>query len=597
MGTTKKARTKRPPTVAWPDREYQRLLAVIRSAPKPETLDDLARVLGSDKRPQIAEMLDHALDQDDVRFVVETKAFRAKPEGGWPEDGRPAVGLSRNWSIQSAETRPVADLLPCPLNPRDVSASSPLVELVESIRVIGVQQPLLCRPSPRGGDLLEVVYGNRRMYAARQAGATLVPVIIRALTDDETAELIALEYVTREELTPLEEAKGIQRLLDTGWRIEEVAERLGRPAGWVARRARLTRLSPAWQQAIACHDHRVSTWPPNLLRAVARLLPEQQDAFLAELDASLWLFQDPPSLRKLEEKLGQCRRILSTTPWDLADAELVVAAGPCTACPKRSSREPWLFDDVVQDVDDTCLDGACFEGKRTAHVQRAAALATQKAGQPVTVLHSHWDAIRDRETGKPLSQESWQFERCKKSDPGAIPAIEVATPDRVIWVHQPDRPAKAGRPVNPETGKAEPRPVEDRRQDLHRKRLALALQLLADRLETHVEEDKLPGLTIVALATAFGTYRRADHFERHKSTLLAELRRPLAQLAADLWTEVRPVLQSRWRPTPPITTSDRVEQQWAEAEEICGLLSLSSADALSQAKRELPEPKSWGAQS
>jgi ParB family chromosome partitioning protein len=113
--------------------------------------------------------------------------------------------------------------------------------LAESVRVQGVIQPLLVRPRAAGG--YEIVAGERRWRAARDAGHTTVPAVVREADDRDTLLLGLVENVAREQLTPVEEARAYAVLIDEfGLSLGDVAERVGRSKPSVSNRIRLLEL-------------------------------------------------------------------------------------------------------------------------------------------------------------------------------------------------------------------------------------------------------------------------------------------------------------------------------------------------------------------
>ncbi|MGZ4463464.1 MAG: ParB/RepB/Spo0J family partition protein, partial [Gaiellaceae bacterium] len=113
--------------------------------------------------------------------------------------------------------------------------------LAESVRSQGVIQPLLVRPRAAGG--YEIVAGERRWRAAREAGHTTVPAVVRDTDDRDTLLLALVENVAREQLSPLEEARAYAVLLDEfGLSLAEVAEQVGRSKPGVSNRLRLLEL-------------------------------------------------------------------------------------------------------------------------------------------------------------------------------------------------------------------------------------------------------------------------------------------------------------------------------------------------------------------
>jgi ParB family chromosome partitioning protein len=132
--------------------------------------------------------------------------------------------------------------------PRQNFDAAKLEELAESMRENGVLQPLLV--SPRGDDF-ELVAGERRLRAARMAGLKHVPVVVRDVDGRESLKLSILENVQREDLNPIEEARGYKRLLDEfGMTQQEIGERLGKSRSAVANTLRLLHLAPDVQERI-----------------------------------------------------------------------------------------------------------------------------------------------------------------------------------------------------------------------------------------------------------------------------------------------------------------------------------------------------------
>lgn len=131
----------------------------------------------------------------------------------------------------SSVSLPIGDIEPNRAQPRRFFDEEALTQLSESIAENGILQPLLVRPMTDGS--YQLVAGERRWRAARRAGLTEVPVLIRALTDEEVAAMTLVENLQREDLNPVEEAKGIDKLMnDYGYTQEQTAEKLGksRPA-------------------------------------------------------------------------------------------------------------------------------------------------------------------------------------------------------------------------------------------------------------------------------------------------------------------------------------------------------------------------------
>ena len=141
----------------------------------------------------------------------------------------------------STVTLKISEIEPNKDQPRTEFDDKSLSELAESIALHGVLQPLLVRPLMYGG--YQIVAGERRYRACRMAGLTEVPVVIRELDDRETMELALIENLQRENLTPVEEAKGYKTLMDTyGFTQEEISSSVGKSRSAVANSLRLLNL-------------------------------------------------------------------------------------------------------------------------------------------------------------------------------------------------------------------------------------------------------------------------------------------------------------------------------------------------------------------
>lgn len=127
-----------------------------------------------------------------------------------------------------------------PKQPRKDFDDKALHDLAESLKQSGVLQPVVVR---RFGERYQLIVGERRWRAAKMAGITRIPAVIRDATDAETLELALVENLLREDLNPMEEAEAYQRLLaEFGWTQEELAQRVARDRSSVANCLRLLKL-------------------------------------------------------------------------------------------------------------------------------------------------------------------------------------------------------------------------------------------------------------------------------------------------------------------------------------------------------------------
>jgi ParB family chromosome partitioning protein len=144
----------------------------------------------------------------------------------------------------------VSQIEPNPHQPRGHFDEEALVSLTDSIRELGVLQPVLVRPV--GGDRYELIAGERRWRAAKRAGLQTVPAVVRKLDDTASLEQALVENLHREDLHPMEEAAAYQQLIeDFELSHDEVAKRVGKSRSAVSNMLRLFQLPPSIQKLVA----------------------------------------------------------------------------------------------------------------------------------------------------------------------------------------------------------------------------------------------------------------------------------------------------------------------------------------------------------
>lgn len=165
----------------------------------------------------------------------------AKKQSGLGK-GLGALMLENNVDdMVSTSTLPINEIIQNKEQPRKTFDEGALQELADSITVHGVLQPLLVRPLLSGG--YQLIAGERRWRASRMAGLKEVPVIIRELSDSEAMEIAIIENLQREDLNPIEEAEGLQALIDKcDYTQEQVAVSVGKSRPAIANALRLLKL-------------------------------------------------------------------------------------------------------------------------------------------------------------------------------------------------------------------------------------------------------------------------------------------------------------------------------------------------------------------
>ena len=348
---------------------------------------------------------------------------------------------------------PLATITPSVHNPRLIQMDDPAIaELAKSIQAHGLLQPVVCRPM---GDGFELLAGRRRYEACLLNNAETILAIVRDLDDKAAIEVTVLENLQREDLSPLEEARGVKELLASGREPSDVAARLGKSEVWVRRRARLMELTRDWIEALAgplpndpdkCKtvqefQERVSV---AVLEIAAHLPTKTQDAVLKDVLKDGWrVGLIAGSAAKFRELVsGHCRD-LESTPWEWTDGDL--GAVPCAVCGHRSDMEPDLFRDIgnVHELDKDgkpierahCLDERCYKAKYEAWVKKVRAEAERKTKQNVLIVADGYN--RNAPKG---DVPSWQVKEAKKGDKGAVPVLHIEGKDagKVKWAIVPE---------------------------------------------------------------------------------------------------------------------------------------------------------------
>jgi ParB/RepB/Spo0J family partition protein len=314
-------------------------------------------------------------------------------------------------------TLQVSFIVPSLTNPRKAFDKVGLQELAASIKTHGVLQPVMVRPWPATRKApkdfpdaaaagFELVVGERRWRAAQLAGLEAIPATVCELTDAEVVEVQVVENLQREDLHPLEEAEGYERLLKLGadastrpggaLDVATLAAQVGKSKAYVYARLKLCALVPAARKVFLDGWLNAAT---ALL--VARIpVPELQVKAAKEIVAgSDYRDGSPMSVQVAKQHVQEHYMLrLGEAPWPVADALLVPAAGACTTCPKRTGNQRDLFGDV--ESADVCTDPPCFAGKKKAWEGKLRAEA-EASGREV-IAGKEAKAIKPREYSEEL---------------------------------------------------------------------------------------------------------------------------------------------------------------------------------------------------
>jgi ParB family chromosome partitioning protein len=278
---------------------------------------------------------------------------------------------------QEYQTVTLSQLTESLTNPRKTFDHKTLNEMAESIRAVGLLQPILVRPTATEGRF-EIVAGARRFRAARLAEVESVCVRVCQLTDAQTLEAQLIENLVRADVHPYEETQGflaLMRLDPARYTAQELAAKTGKSVTFVLQRLKLADLIPA--AAKSFQKDEIATGHALLL---ARLSTPQQVEAFPHCFADVWL--EGKQKKRLVNVAEFSHYIesniileLSEAPFSREDDTLYPAAGACLNCPKRSGFNTLLFPDVKKD---SCFDPACYGEKVTRFI--AASNLVQLAG-------------------------------------------------------------------------------------------------------------------------------------------------------------------------------------------------------------------------
>lgn len=207
-------------------------------------------------------------------------------------------------------------LQPGRYQPRTRMDEGSLYELAESIKNQGVMQPILVRPLD-GSGRYEIIAGERRSRAAQLAGLEEVPVLVREVPDEAAAVMALIENIQREDLNPLEEAQGLQRLIsEFNLTHEQAARAVGRSRSAASNLLRLLHLAPPVQQMLMAGDLDMGharallpLEPAQQILGANEIVAKQLSVREAEKLATRTLEPARPKTAVLQDKSQDIRRI------------------------------------------------------------------------------------------------------------------------------------------------------------------------------------------------------------------------------------------------------------------------------------------------
>jgi ParB family chromosome partitioning protein len=369
---------------------------------------------------------------------------------------------------------PIEWLRPSKTNPRKHFGD--LAELTASIQAHGILVPLIVRPTNplnTKDSLYEIVAGERRYRASKEAGLRELPVRIVELDDKQALEVQVIENLQRADVHPIEEADGYQQLIAKhGYDVAALAVRVGKSESYVYQRLKLAALIPKAKQAF--YEEKITASHAVL---IARLDEKQQKQALEYAACPT----HPPSVRDFQEWVHEEFYLdLHAAPWKKDDAGLVPAAGACVNCPKRSGFTPALFPELAKGKD-LCQDAKCYRGKQSAFIHRA--LDENPELKPIAVGHiqpGERNALEKDFGTRLVTIQNWEIQRGKKKPADAQQGIVVepgygdGRVGELVWFAK-EKPA--GESAWDKRSKAAARraELESQRKQYEREQLGLAI--------------------------------------------------------------------------------------------------------------------------
>jgi ParB/RepB/Spo0J family partition protein len=310
-----------------------------------------------------------------------------------------------------------------------------LVELADSIRSVGLQQPIVVKPiglkevpdalyNLAIGSYYRIVFGHRRHAAALMCGMESLSCIVRDLTRAQILLIQLTENRQREDVNPLDEARGFKELLEQeDYQVEDaigkLAQDLGISTSQVYARLKLLDLSADATHALECG----AITAAHAIELARKSPRDQYDAITWLCYHTEWksqqqvrvgeIYRADVSVRQLRDYLRRTTQDLLTAPFELDDAELIKEAGACVKCPHFEAEDDFKENREKR----TCQYRACFDRKVQAFGERTLHNLTQLHPKALKVAQAFYgnDEIPGLE----------DYEVVAQREPGAIPAVIV----------------------------------------------------------------------------------------------------------------------------------------------------------------------------
>ena len=269
------------------------------------------------------------------------------------------------------------ELQPSETNPRKRFDQTRLNELATSIKTQGILQPILVRERSPGRPAFqyEIIAGERRYRAAKIAGLTDVPCVVRNLTDAQVLHAQIVENLQRDDLHPLEEAEGYGKLIGTldrkgnPYTAESIGAEVGKSTSYIYAKLKLLNLCKKARDLF--FSEKLGTETALLIARIPvekmQIKAMQHITKPQEYNTSMISAGETMTFRAARDHIQTNFMLdLADAPFDTKDEKLLDKVDACTNCPKRTGNQPELFKDVKGK--DICTDTVCHAMKRAAHL-------------------------------------------------------------------------------------------------------------------------------------------------------------------------------------------------------------------------------------
>lgn len=243
-----------------------------------------------------------------------------------------------------------------PKNPRKVVDQNSIIELSESMKSIGLLQPITIREvgTDEGGSTYELVLGSRRLAAAKLLGWVEIPAIVKDMDDDEVLDAMIIENLQRKDIEPLDEALAFNELYMKGWSYVDIAAKVGKKPEFVKLRIKLNSLVPEFKTMLTENKLSLSA-AYELCKVVNEIQIAIYESHYADGidDIQNW---NKLTISELKEKLAKQFIPLSSAEFSLSE---------CLDCVYNTTGLHSLFSEYNGN---NCTNISCFQSKKQEHI-------------------------------------------------------------------------------------------------------------------------------------------------------------------------------------------------------------------------------------